>query len=44
MLKKIDNKISIYKRKIKSEKKSYSFGGVDLIVNYFFKNKKKVFT
>jgi|TARA_B110000914_G_C15461816_1_gene446265 FkbM family methyltransferase len=43
MLKKIYNKISIYKRKIKSEKKSYSFGGVDLIVNYFFKNKKKGF-
>ena len=34
-------KLSIIKRKIKSEKKSYSFGGVDLLVNYLFKNKKK---
>ena len=33
--------LSIIKRKIKSEKKSYSFGGVDLLVNYLFKNKKK---
>ena len=34
-------KLRILKRKVKSEKKSYSFGGVDLLVNYFFKDKKK---
>lgn len=33
--------ISILKRKIKSEKKSYSFGGVDLLIDYIFKNVKK---
>ena len=34
-------KLKILKRKLKSEKKSYSFGGVDLLVNYIFKNKRK---
>ena len=34
-------KLKILKRKVKSEKKSYSFGGVDLLVNYIFKNKRK---
>ncbi len=33
--------LSILKRKFKSQKKSYSFGGVDLLINYFFKDKKK---
>ena len=35
------DKISIFKKKLKSKKTSYSFGGVDLIIDYFFKNKKK---
>ena len=34
----IRNKISFIKRKYKSEKKSYSFGGCDLLVNYLFKS------
>ena len=37
----IIDKISIFKKKVRSKKTSYSFGGVDLIVDYFFKNRKK---
>ena len=43
MIKKLINYISILKRKFKYQKQSYSFNGVDLIVNYIFKNKKKGF-
>ena len=43
MLKKIKNYISIFKRKFKYEKNSYSFNSVDLIVDYIFKNKKNGF-
>ena len=42
-MKKIINYISILKRKFKYRKMSYSFNGVDLIINYIFKNKKKGF-
>jgi FkbM family methyltransferase len=34
-------RISILKRKILYRKISYSFGGVDLLINYIFKDKKK---
>ena len=43
MLKNIINYLSIYKRKLKYKKQSYSFNGVDLIVDYLFKNKKNGF-
>ena len=43
MIKKLINYISILKRKFKYQKQSYSFNGVDLIVNYIFKNKKEGF-
>tara|TARA_Y100000741_G_scaffold220855_1_gene168310 strand:- start:989 stop:1696 length:708 start_codon:yes stop_codon:yes gene_type:complete len=43
MLSYIANYLSIIKRKIKYKKISYSFNGVDLIINYIFKNKKKGF-
>ena len=43
MIKKLINYISIQKRKFKYQKQSYSFNGVDLIVNYIFKNKKEGF-
>ena len=43
MLKYIINFLSIYKRKLKYKKKSYSFNGVDLIIDYIFKNKKNGF-
>ena len=43
MLKYLNQKISLFKRKIKSEKKSYSFGGCDLLVDYIFKSKNKGF-
>ena len=43
MLKFLNQKISLYKRKILSEKKSYSFGGCDLIIDYIFKSKNKGF-
>ena len=43
MLKKIIDYTSIFKRKFKYKKYSYSFNGVDLIVDYIFKNKKKGF-
>ena len=42
-MKKIIDYISIFKRKIKYQKTSYSFNGVDLIIDYIFKNKKKGF-
>ena len=41
MIKKLFNKISVLKRKIKYKKVSYSFGGLDLIIDYIFKNKIK---
>ena len=41
MIKNFIKKISILKRKILYKKISYSYGGVDLLVDYIFKNKKK---
>lgn len=35
--------LSILKKKLNCYKKSYSFGSVDLLINYYFKNKKKGF-
>ena len=43
MLKKIINHISIFKRKFKYKKNSYSFNCVDLIINYIFKDKNNGF-
>ena len=37
------DKLSILKKKIYSPKKSYSFGGCDLLIDYIFKTKKKGF-
>ena len=37
------DKLSILKKKIYSPKKSYSFGGCDLLINYIFKSKKRGF-
>jgi len=37
------DKLSILKKKIYSPKKSYSFGGCDLLVDYIFKTKKRGF-
>jgi FkbM family methyltransferase len=39
MIKKFLDSLSIFKRKIKYKKNSYSFNGVDLIIDYIFKNK-----
>jgi len=33
------NYINLIKKKLRSKKESYSFGTVDLLINYFFKNK-----
>ena len=38
MIKKLIKQISIFKRKLKYKKVSYSFGGCDLLVDYIFKN------
>ena len=35
------DKLSVLKKKIYSQKKSYSFGGCDLLIDYIFKFKKK---
>jgi len=43
MFSKLSKYLSLYNRKIKSKKSSYSFNAVDLIVNYIFKDKKKGF-
>ena len=43
MFKKMIDYISIFKRKFKYKKYSYSFNGVDLLVDYIFKNKKNGF-
>lgn len=40
---KIIDKLSVLKKKIYSQKKSYSFGGCDLLINYIFKFKKEGF-
>lgn len=40
MIKNIINCISIFKRKIKYKKYSYSFNGIDLVIDYIFKNQK----
>ena len=40
---KLIDKLSILKKKIYSPKKSYSFGGCDLLIDYIFKFKKKGF-
>ena len=37
---KLIDKLSILKKKIYSPKKSYSFGGCDLLIDYIFKSKK----
>ena len=37
------DKLSILKKKIYSAKKSYSFGGCDLLIDYIFKSKKRGF-
>ena len=37
------DKLSILKKKFYSQKKSYSFGGCDLLINYIFKTKKNGF-
>ena len=41
MLKNIIRRLSLIKRKILYRKVSYSFGGVDLLIDYIFKDKKK---
>jgi FkbM family methyltransferase len=43
MINKLLSTLSIFKRKIKYKKSSYSFNGVDLIINYIFKNLKNGF-
>ena len=43
MFQKIINYVSIFKRKLKYKKNSYSFNSVDLIINYLFKDKKNGF-
>ena len=43
MINKFINFLSILKRKIKYKKNSYSFNGVDLIIEYIFKDKKDGF-
>lgn len=43
MIKKLIDSLSILKRKIKYKKNSYSFNGVDLIIEYIFKDKKNGF-
>ena len=40
---KLIDKISILKKKIYSQKKSYSFGGCDLLIEYIFKSQKEGF-
>ena len=40
---KLIDKLSILKKKVYSQKKSYSFGGCDLLIEYIFKSKKKGF-
>ena len=37
------DKLSILKKKVYSPKKSYSFGGCDLLIDYIFKSKKRGF-
>ena len=43
MIKNIINKLSIFKRKHKHQKISYSYGGCDLLINYIFKSQAKGF-
>ena len=43
MIKKIINLVRIYKRKMKYKKISYSYNGIDLLIDYIFKSKKKGF-
>jgi hypothetical protein len=35
----ITNYLSLLKKKFKNRKESYSFGTVDILINYFYKNK-----
>ena len=35
--------LSLLKKKLRSKKESYSFGTIDILVNYFFKNKSNGF-
>ena len=37
---KIFSYLSLIKKKLRPLKMSYSFGTIDILVNYFFKNKK----
>ena len=39
----ITNRLSILKKKLFSGKKSFSFGGCDLLINYIFKSKNNGF-
>tara|TARA_Y100001958_G_C21022128_1_gene398272 strand:- start:96 stop:794 length:699 start_codon:yes stop_codon:yes gene_type:complete len=43
MIKSLYRNISYLKRKFKSTKKSYSYGGCDLLINYIFRNNPKGF-
>ena len=43
MIKKIIFFLSLIKRKLKFKKNSYSFNGMDLIINYVFKDKSSGF-
>ena len=43
MIKKIIFFLSLIKRKLKFKKNSYSFNGMDLIINYIFKDKSSGF-
>ena len=43
MFKNLVNSLSIYRRKLKYKKYSYSFNCIDLIIAYIFKNKKNGF-
>ena len=43
MINSIKQKISIFRRKFKSQKKSYSLNGCDLLINYIFKTQNKGF-
>ena len=40
---KLFDKLSVFKKKIYSWRKSYSFGGCDLLIDYIFKSRKKGF-
>ena len=43
MISKVKNLLSLYKKRLKFKKISYSLNAVDLIIDYAFKSKKKGF-